>query len=151
MSSRVNIRIQLNQRSLSCHAFWGVGEVLPFTHSVKPVTPSPFHPPFFTPNPLTECLLTLSYKLIFHSPNNMSMNDANYDSDVEELYEVEMVGASRMTPHGIQYLVKWLHFSWSDATWEDASRLSSAPLAVAEFKRLERKRGFRNAEYIVID
>jgi hypothetical protein len=58
----------------------------------------------------------------------------SYHDDVEELFEVEHVLASRVGMYYTEYLVQWV--GYDELTWEESPRLESAQESIRAFNAL---------------
>lgn len=122
---------------------------------------TPQVPDFDPPRPRWAPDVPSQFELPFCTTTNPSHAMAaaahDYDSDVEEVFEVERILWARVGEHDAEYLVKWV--GYAEPTWEEAWRLDGCKESIAAYEQslVEEEALLREAhllaerEVIVID
>ena len=71
-------------------------------------------------------------------PVSIGLSRPPPDAEDSNAYEVERVLAQRGSGRNAKYLVLWKGYSYTEASWEPASSLMKAPLAMEEFRELQK-------------
>jgi hypothetical protein len=71
-------------------------------------------------------------------PVSIGLSRPPPDAEDSNAYEVERVLAQRGSGRNAKYLVLWKGYAYTEASWEPASSLMEAPLAMEEFRELQK-------------